>query len=311
MRKKGERHGDTKSGGYRTTEYIPWVAMIQRCTNPNCSGYAYYGGRGIQVCDRWKTSYSAFLEDMGRRPSPLHSIDRANNNGNYEPGNVRWATRDDQARNKRSNNNITAFGKARCITDWAEDLSIQPSAISTRLANGWTPEDAVSVSSTREDDKAWNLTIDGRTMSANAWAKEAGILAGNVYHRLRQGFSHKDSVFIPVGAVKAGRKSTTFYTIGGETLSLSEWAIRTGNKRTAIEARIKLGWVLEDAVMTPKGIRTTSGSSNGNSKLTENQVSKIKEKSSNGSSDRQLGLEFGVSKTTIAYIRRRATWKNV
>jgi hypothetical protein len=76
--------------------------MNQRCTNPRNKRYADYGGRGIQVCDRWRTSFAAFLEDMGRRPSPEHSIDRyPNNDGNYEPGNCRWATAKQQRANRR------------------------------------------------------------------------------------------------------------------------------------------------------------------------------------------------------------------
>lgn len=78
-----------------------WQSMIQRCTNPNLPGWINYGGRGISVCDRWRQSFAAFLEDMGRKPSLLHSIDRVNNDGNYEPANCRWATRKQQIHNRR------------------------------------------------------------------------------------------------------------------------------------------------------------------------------------------------------------------
>jgi len=82
-------------------EYIAWLGMKARCNNPNCRGYKWYGARGIKVCDRWNKSFDAFLEDMGRAPSPDHSLDRTDNDGNYEPGNVRWATRDVQRLNQR------------------------------------------------------------------------------------------------------------------------------------------------------------------------------------------------------------------
>jgi hypothetical protein len=82
-------------------EYGCWWAMVSRCCNPNDSSYKNYGGRGIKVCDRWIDSFEDFFKDMGERPGSEYSIDRKDNNGNYEPGNCRWATRSQQQRNKR------------------------------------------------------------------------------------------------------------------------------------------------------------------------------------------------------------------
>lgn len=93
-------HGHARAK-HHEPEYAIWTAMKNRCGNPSDKAWKNYGGRGIRVCERWRNSYLAFISDVGRRPSPELSIDRINNDGNYEPGNVRWATREQQQANKR------------------------------------------------------------------------------------------------------------------------------------------------------------------------------------------------------------------
>jgi hypothetical protein len=135
--KKGNKLSVTHGESHKTPEYRTWQHMRERCINPNDSKYSYYGGRGITVCEEWRSSYSVFLSDVGRRPSPNHQLDRINNNGNYEPGNVRWTTREEQQRNTSHNRLIAFLGQTKCLTEWAECSHIKPNTLRYRLKSGW------------------------------------------------------------------------------------------------------------------------------------------------------------------------------
>lgn len=134
----------TKHGRSQSDVYGIWGTMIYRCTNPNAHGYENYGGRGIRVCDRWARSFEAFLEDMGPRPSPKHTIDRIDNYGHYEPGNVRWATKKEQSRNTRRNHVLEHFGRSMTIAEWAEETGLSFTTITSRLDRGWDVDRALS-----------------------------------------------------------------------------------------------------------------------------------------------------------------------
>lgn len=126
----------------RAPEYQAWAAMLRRCYTTTRADYENYGGRGISVCDRWRESFENFYADMGPRPSPKHSLDRINNDGNYEPSNCRWTTPDVQARNTRTNVNLTFNGKTQTISEWTRELGFERETLRRRIALGWPVEDA-------------------------------------------------------------------------------------------------------------------------------------------------------------------------
>jgi hypothetical protein len=135
-----------KIEGRERTESVIYRGMIKRCDNPRTKDFRFYGGRGIRVCDRWRgpLGWRHFFSDMGPRPSSGHCLDRIDSNGNYEPGNCRWATVVDQQRNRRSNRLLTINGVTKCASAWAEEAGLARQHLISRLNAGWDPTVAVS-----------------------------------------------------------------------------------------------------------------------------------------------------------------------
>lgn len=117
--------------------------MIQRVTNPKRDRAHRYIERGITVCDRWRV-YENFLADMGRRPSPKHSLDRIDTDGNYEPGNCRWATNVEQANHMSRNRMLTHNGRTMSMADWERATGVSQKTIKSRLAMGWSVDRALT-----------------------------------------------------------------------------------------------------------------------------------------------------------------------
>jgi len=141
------RHKDGKSS---LPEYRIRVEMIRRCTDANTINWNVYGGAGVTVCDRWIESFENFYEDMGPRPSAKHSLDRwPDLAGNYEPGNVRWATGKEQGRNRRNVPQYTHDGRTQSVPAWAEELGMTSSTLKSRLRHGWTVAEAFSTPTIR------------------------------------------------------------------------------------------------------------------------------------------------------------------
>jgi hypothetical protein len=131
----------TTHGGSETPEYKIWKQAKQRCTNPNDKDFHDYGERGIKFL---LDNFEEFLAHMGPKPGKEYSLDRIDNSGNYEIGNVRWATQKDQCRNKRSNRYLTFQNETLCVIGWAERLGFNSKTIRTRLSLGWSVERTLS-----------------------------------------------------------------------------------------------------------------------------------------------------------------------
>lgn len=131
-------HGMSKS-----SEYKSWMQMKRRCMNSADKHFMDYGGRGISVCDRWIMSFEHFFEDMGFKPGPEYSIDRIDNDGNYDPNNCKWSNHLEQARNRRSIKKIEYMGKSMMLIEWSEMLGIPLKTLYDRIYRRKWPIDRV------------------------------------------------------------------------------------------------------------------------------------------------------------------------
>jgi len=165
----------TTHGATGGVEYTTWLGLRARCNNPKSTNYGSYGGRGIKVCDRWNESFEAFFEDMGARPSADHSIDRIDNDGDYELGNCRWATQRQQSRNTRKNVFVTHAGETKCVAEWAEQYGISGSLLHCRLRAGWDFEEAVSIEPWKGHGFNLQTPISKRTLE---WYRDYARLVG-------------------------------------------------------------------------------------------------------------------------------------
>lgn len=127
----------------KSSEYRIWVGVRGRCARLTHPSYYGYGKLGIRVCERWLASFANFLEDMGKRPSPQHSLDRIDPTGNYSPENCRWADRKTQARNKRDTQYLVLHGVSKPVAEWAERAGLKSETVRKRLRQGWAPENVL------------------------------------------------------------------------------------------------------------------------------------------------------------------------
>lgn len=137
----------TTHGMHGTSLYGLWKRIRARCHNPNTNRYHRYGGRGIKLCREWRQSFEAFYAYVSVLPNcekDGYTLDRIDNDGDYEPGNVQWATATAQSRNRHSNHMIEFMGKTQCMQAWANDTGLRAGTIEWRIRHGWTAERALT-----------------------------------------------------------------------------------------------------------------------------------------------------------------------
>lgn len=171
------RQASLKHGRTETPEFSTWTDIQTRCYNPNIKGFANYGGRGIRVCDRWLESFENFLADMGPRPEGDYSIERENNDGHYEPSNCRWATRIEQANNRRTNVKVTIDGVTKNLQAWALEHGVELSTASLRHKQGLRGEALFKTTKT-------TLTHNGITDTVRGWSDRTGIKPTTISMRI-------------------------------------------------------------------------------------------------------------------------------
>ena len=194
MSKRAKTHGMRHTRTYRI-----WIGMKNRCTNPNNYSYAYYGGRGITLCDKWM-KFEGFFEDMGDAPENL-TLDRLDGNSGYSKGNCRWATQRQQMQNVSTNHNISFNGETKCIREWARTLGISRSAIERRIARGLPIEKVL-----HNKSRLITITFEGVTMRLTEWAKFAMLDGKTLAKRLRDGWSIEDTILTPLCKNGSSRK---------------------------------------------------------------------------------------------------------
>lgn len=181
-----------------------WQGMLRRCYYQKDKQYHNYGGRGITVCERWRKSYDAFVEDMGPRPSTKHSVDRyPNQDGNYESGNCRWATSKEQQNNRRNNRILTLMGRSQTMAQWAEELGISIYALSGRLSRGvMSVEEALTY-------RPPLIEYNGKALSATEWSALVNVSANTISKRISYGWTAEEALTTPIDKSKWNRKRQT------------------------------------------------------------------------------------------------------
>jgi len=193
-RKAGPRTHERRANGWHATRlYASYREMRSRCCKPKHVSYHRYGGRGIQVCSRWlhpEKGWKNFAEDMGERPEG-ESLDRIDPEGHYTPDNCRWATRRQQANNRRDSHKLTIEGRTQTLTEWSQETGTPRTTIAKRLCNGESPKEAVH----RSKNTPKFIQIGNDRLTAYQWSKRSGVHEATIATRIRAGWDARRAVF--------------------------------------------------------------------------------------------------------------------
>lgn len=189
--------------GYKgTKEYTAWLNAKSRCFNKKNISYKNYGARGITMCKRWKESFKNFLHDMGKPQSFNHTLDRIDVNGDYEPANCRWATRDVQSNNKRNNVYLEYNGMKKSITEWEKYLGLKEGVIKARVQRlGWTAEKAITTPVKETKKRIYK----GEIKTIAELSRMYGVKETTITERIKSGWSIEDAVKKPADTRFASR----------------------------------------------------------------------------------------------------------
>lgn len=228
-RKIGEPRNPDVVPKYLRSEYNIWEGIVQRCCNEKCDAWDKYGGRGITICDRWRNSSDAFLEDMGPRPSKFHSVDRIDVNGNYEPSNCRWATQKEQMRNMRRNVHIEYQGRKMTIAEFSELTDVTQKTMYQRIKDGITGEALIA-----PNHKTKTYYLNGKEYTTRELAQLSTVPRATITLRLSDGWDVEKAVFQPT-------QGSMVYEYEGLWITIREMSEKTGISYNVLQTRIRKG----------------------------------------------------------------------
>ena len=219
-------------GMYRSTEHAIWRGILQRCTNDNNAAFASYGGRGIEICPRWVTSFEAFYEDMGPRPSLDHSVERRDNDQGYNPDNCYWATRTEQSNNRKNNVKVEVHGVEMSASQAARLTGLNATTLRKRIRAGVDSSVLLKPQRTDGQNETSFFDFEGKSLTAAGWAAEKGMSARTVADRVfKQGLTIEEALTKPL--------KETFYH-NGRDLTITEWSRFSGISTSTLYNRIKI-----------------------------------------------------------------------